>query len=122
MIAALVLPVSFLVLMIGGSATYAVFGFLALYGMANGVMTVARATIPLVFYDRAAYARAASRMAFPQNLFSAAAPPILVSVLTQFGGEAVLTIGLCCTLLSLVLLSTLTIIHRRAAAQRRVAA
>ena len=117
LIAAVVLPVSFLLLMFGGPADYAVFGFLALYGMANGIMTVARATIPLVFYDQADYARAASRIAFPQSLVSAAAPPVLVSVLTQSGSDAVLTIGLCCTLASLALLGTLTFIHRKAEAR-----
>jgi predicted MFS family arabinose efflux permease len=117
LIAAVVLPLSFLLLMFGGPANYAVFGFLTLYGMANGIMTVARATIPLVFYDQADYARAASRIAFPQSLVSAAAPPILVSVLTQSGSDAVLTIGIVCTLVSLALLSTLTFIHRRAAAR-----
>ena len=122
MIAAAVLPVSFLLLMIGGPAGYAVFGFLALYGMANGIMTVARATMPLVFYDQADYARAASRIAFPQSLVSAAAPPILVSVLTQSGGNAVLTIGVVCTLTSLALLGTLTFIHRKAAARLSEAA
>ncbi len=116
MIAAAVLPISFLLLMIGGPAEYAVLGFLALYGMANGIMTVARATMPLVFYDQADYARAASRIAFPQSLVSAAAPPILVSVLTQSGSYAVLSIGVVSTLASLALLSTLTFIHRRAAA------
>ncbi len=40
LIAASVLPISFLLLMIGGPAEYAVLGFLALYGMANGIMTV----------------------------------------------------------------------------------
>jgi predicted MFS family arabinose efflux permease len=117
LIAAAVLPVSFLLLMIGGPADYAIFGFLALYGMANGIMTVARATMPLVFYDQADYARAASRIAFPQSLVSAAAPPILVSVLTQSGGNAVLTIGVVCTLVSLALLGALTFIHRKAAAR-----
>jgi predicted MFS family arabinose efflux permease len=117
LIAAVVLPVSFLLLLFGGPANYAVFGFLALYGMANGIMTVARATIPLVFYDQADYARAASRIAFPQSLVSAAAPPILVSVLTQSGSDAVLIIGVVGTLMSLALLSTLTFIHRRAASR-----
>jgi predicted MFS family arabinose efflux permease len=117
LIAAAVLPVSFLLLMIGGPADFAIFGFLALYGMANGIMTVARATMPLVFYDQADYARAASRIAFPQSLLSAAAPPILVSVLTQSGGNAVLTIGVVCTLTSLALLGTLTFLHRKAAAR-----
>jgi len=122
MIAAAVLPISFLLLMIGGPAEYAVLGFLALYGMANGIMTVARATMPLVFYDQADYARAASRIAFPQSLVSSAAPPILVSVLTQSGGYAVLAIGVVSTLASLALLGTLTFIHRKAAARLSEAA
>lgn len=122
LIAAAVLPISFLLLMIGGPADYAVLGFLALYGMANGIMTVARATMPLVFYDQADYARAASRIAFPQSLVSAVAPPILVSVLTQSGGNAVLTIGVVSTLASLALLGTLTFIHRKAAARLSEAA
>lgn len=117
LIAGSVLPLSFLVLLVGGPADYAVFGFLALYGMANGLMTVARATMPLVFYDQANYAHATSRIALPQNLVAAIAPPILVSVLTQSGSDAVLAIGLVCTLVSLGLLSTLRIIHRRSAAR-----
>jgi len=117
LIAGSVLPLSFLVLLVGGPADYAVFGFLALYGMANGLMTVARATMPLVFYNQANYARATSRIALPQNLVAAIAPPILVSVLTQSGSDAVLAIGLVCTLVSLGLLTTLRIIHRKAAAR-----
>jgi predicted MFS family arabinose efflux permease len=122
LIAASVLPISFVLLMIGGPANYAIIGFLALYGMANGVMTVANATVPLVFYDQADYARASSRIAFPRNLLAAAAPPILVSVLTQSGSDAVLTIGLVSTLISLMLLGTLRFIHRKAAARLSEAA
>jgi len=122
LIAACVLPVSFVVLMIGAPSGYAIIGFLALYGMANGVMTVANATIPLVFYDQADYARASSRIAFPRNLLAAAAPPILVSVLTQSGSDTVLTIGLACTLLSLALLGTLRFVHRKAVARLSEAA
>jgi predicted MFS family arabinose efflux permease len=122
LIAASVLPISFVVLMIGAPAGFAIIGFLALYGMANGVMTVANATMPLVFYDQADYARASSRIAFPRNLVAAAAPPILVSVLTQSGSDAVLTIGLVCTLVSLTLLGTLRFIHRKAAARLSEAA
>src|SRR5262249_23261948 len=85
LIAASVLPISFLVLLIGAPAGYAIIGFLTLYGMANGLMTVANATMPLVFYDQADYARASSRIAFPRNVMAAAAPPILVSILTQSG-------------------------------------
>jgi predicted MFS family arabinose efflux permease len=116
LIAATALPISFLVLIVGAPASYAIFGFLTLYGMANGLMTVANATMPLVFYDQADYARASSRIAFPRNVVAAAAPPILVSILTQSGSDAVLTIGLVCTLVSLALLIALRIIHRKAVA------
>jgi hypothetical protein len=60
------------------------------YGMGSGALAVARATIPLVFYDKAAYARAAARIALPLNIMSALAPPLLVGLLGQVGPKAVL--------------------------------
>src|SRR5947207_1815435 len=114
LIAGFVMPLSFIVLMLGGSAGSAAIGFIVIYGIATGLMTVARARMPLVFYDQADYARAASRIAFPQNLVAAAARPILVSVLTQSGVMSVVTIGLGCALASLAMLCALTLVHRRA--------
>lgn len=42
-------------------------------------LAVSRATIPLVFYDKAEFTKATSRIALPLNLISAASPPILIN-------------------------------------------
>jgi predicted MFS family arabinose efflux permease len=89
-----VLALAILSLMVGGAAHWSILCFILLYGFGSGALAVARATIPLVFYDKADYARAASRIALPYNLISALAPPFLVDVLTRFGTGALLGLAL----------------------------
>jgi hypothetical protein len=78
--------------------------FILLYGMGSGALAVARATIPLVFYDNVEFAKAASRIAMPLNLISAASPPILVGLLTQFGSNALLGLAMMCSSAALLML------------------
>jgi predicted MFS family arabinose efflux permease len=112
-VAATVLPVAFLLLLFGGPADWAIAAFMLLYGGASGAMAVARATMPLVFYDAAAFARASSQIALPSNLAGAFSPPLMVAVLTTFGSSAVISLGLACSLASLAMLIGLAIVHRR---------
>jgi predicted MFS family arabinose efflux permease len=112
-VAATVLPVAFLLLLFGGPADWAIAAFMLLYGGASGAMAVARATMPLVFYDAAAFARASSQIALPSNLAGAFSPPLMVAVLTTFGSNAVISLGLACSLASLAMLIGLAIVHRR---------
>ena len=81
--------------------------FAACYGIGNGLMTLARATIPLVFYDKAAFAKATSHIALPLNLISAAAPPLMAALLTRFGSDAVLELALICSIGALAMLALL---------------
>jgi predicted MFS family arabinose efflux permease len=99
-----VLALAMLSLMVGGTAHWSILCFILLYGLGSGALAVARATIPLVFYDKADYARAASRIALPYNLISALAPPFLVDVLTRFGTGALLGLALSCSCGALVML------------------
>lgn len=46
--------------------------------------------MPLVFYDRAEFAKASSHIALPLNLISAASPPVLAGMLLRFGSHALL--------------------------------
>ncbi|MCJ2049635.1 MFS transporter [Methylobacterium sp. J-070] len=82
----------------GGGTPGAVMLFILIYGLGSGVLAVVRATLPMAFYDKAAYARAASRIALPLNLVTAAAPPILATILTTLGREAVLLLTAGCVL------------------------
>jgi predicted MFS family arabinose efflux permease len=104
LLAAALLPLALAVLLLGGGSYATVAAFVVLYGLASGALAVARATIPLVFYDQADYAKAASRIALPLNVISALSPPILASVLTRFGSGALLGLTLLCSCTALPML------------------
>lgn len=107
LVAGTALPVAMLLLMMSEGATWAVAVFILLYGAGSGAMAVARATIPLVFYDQAEFAKAMSMIALPLNLASAISPPLLVGLLTEFGSRGALGLTFvcsCATVLILVLL------------------
>jgi MFS family permease len=84
------LPLAMVILMAGSGAYWSVATFILIYGLSSGALAVARATIPLVFYDRADYAKAASHIALPVNLLAASASPLLISLLIRWGTNAVL--------------------------------
>lgn len=98
------IPFGLLALIVGGGASWSIWVFLAVYGLASGAMAVARATMPLVFYDQVAFARISSHIALPLNIAVAIAPPILVSVLTSYGPNAAIGLTLALALVALALL------------------
>ena len=107
LVAGTALPIAMVLLMLSEGATWAVAVFILLYGAGSGAMAVARATIPLVFYDQAEFAKAMSMIALPLNLASAISPPLLAGLLTQFGSRGALGLTLvfsCATVLILILL------------------
>jgi predicted MFS family arabinose efflux permease len=119
LVAGLALPLAMLLLMTGGGATWTVALFMLLYGMGSGALAVARATMPMIFYDKAAFVRATSRMALPLNILSAVSSPILVALLTRFGSNALLGLTLACSCAALVILVLLG--RRRPGAVKAVA-
>jgi hypothetical protein len=111
-VAGIITPLGFLSLLLGGPTIWAIAGFMLLYGAGSGAMAVARATMPLVFYDATEFARVSSHMALPTNLAAAAAPPILVAVLINYGGNAVLALVLGISVTGLALLICLALVRR----------
>lgn len=107
LVAGALLPFAMLILITGHGATWAIITFIAIYGLGSGALAVARATIPLVFYDKAAFAKATSHIALPLNLISAAAPPLMAALLTRFGSDAVLELALICSIGALAMLALL---------------
>jgi len=106
--AGIALPVAMAVLIIGAGAYWSVAAFILLYGLGSGALAVARATIPLVFYDKAAYAKTSSHIALPLNVISALSPPSLAALLTHFGSNAVLGLAILCSCSALVILFILS--------------
>jgi predicted MFS family arabinose efflux permease len=98
------IPVAMILLMLGGGSHWIIAAFILIYGMGSGAFAVARATIPLVFYDQGEFTKATSRLALPLNLISGAAPPVLVGLLTQFGSNAVLALAMLCSCGALLIL------------------
>jgi len=106
-VAGTVMIVAMLFLMTGSRQFWSIVVFIMLYGLSTGALAVARATMPLVFYDGAAYATAVSRIAMPINLISALSPPVLVSVLTRTGVNALLSLAILCSCGALAILVVL---------------
>jgi predicted MFS family arabinose efflux permease len=105
--AGMLMPVSLFVLAAGQGAEWSVVVFILLYGLSSGAMSVGRATLPLVFFDREVYGRVLARLGLPLNLAFAAAPPIFSRILGEHGNAAALTLATVCsigTLGSLLLL------------------
>ncbi|MGJ5181297.1 MFS transporter [Bradyrhizobium oligotrophicum] len=98
------LPVAMLLLIVAGGSYAVAAVFILIYGLGSGALAVARATMPLVFYDKAAFAKASARMALPLNLLSAVSAPILVALLTRYGSNALLGVTLLCSSAALLML------------------
>lgn len=111
LLAALALPLSFAVL-IAGTGTPAAIGFVAIYGVASGVLAVARSTMPLELFPPAAYARASSMLALPLNLSFACAPPLFAAILAGPGSDAALWVATGLSLSALLSLGLLVLRHR----------
>jgi hypothetical protein len=108
LVAGLALPVAMLLLMTSGGTAWTVAIFMLLYGMGSGALAVARATMPLIFYDKAEFTKAMSRIALPLNVLSAVSAPILVALLTRFGSNALLGLTLICSCAALAILLLLS--------------
>jgi predicted MFS family arabinose efflux permease len=104
LIAASTIVAAIILLMIGGGSHWIIATFILLYGLGSGALAVARATIPLVFYDNVEFTKATSRIAMPLNLISAASPPILVGLLANFGSSALLGFATLCSTAALLML------------------
>ena len=65
---------------------------IASYGVANGLKAVLRATLPLALFGRAQFGTTMGRLALPQGIVSAAAPPVLAFVMAEGGAEGVLAV------------------------------
>ncbi|WMW57110.1 MFS transporter [Agrobacterium pusense] len=77
------------VMLIGGHGFLSEAGFLVIYGVGSGAFAVARATMPLVFFEKADYAAAMATIALPINLINALAPPVLAPLMAGMGAHAV---------------------------------
>jgi MFS family permease len=105
-------PMSFIVLLLTSNFAGAML-FATLYGIASGVTSVARATLPLQIFPAGAYARASAQLAVPLNLAFAAAPPVFTAILTSGGPHAALWLAFVISIVAFCALLGLLLLHRR---------
>lgn len=83
------IPVGLAAMWAGGDGSLSVAGFLVIFGVGSGAFAFARATMPLVFFEKADYAAAMATIALPMNLINALAPPVLAALMAGIGAHAV---------------------------------
>lgn len=72
------------------------------YGIANGLKAVQRATLPLALFGRAQFGAYMGRLALPQGIVSASAPPVIAAALGLYGTTGALWLIFAAAALSLV--------------------
>jgi len=83
------------ILLFLGVSTIFAGAFAILFGMANGLMTIARGTVPLALFGPSGYGRLMGQIAAPVLLMQAFGPIALAFVAEQFSDRtAIGTIGL----------------------------
>jgi predicted MFS family arabinose efflux permease len=112
LVAAVVLPLSLLPLLGGESTTLA--GLFALmFGVANGLMTVVRAALPLEIAGTAGYGTLTGRLALPGNVMIASSPPLFAAVLARGGPLGAAALAFVLSLIALAALATLAVERAR---------
>lgn len=87
-------PVGVLALILFGPA--AAYLFTILHGAGNGVMTIAKGTLPLVIFGPTGYGRRQGYLVAPARFGQAAAPLVFAILLERFGAHVLLfSSGLC---------------------------
>jgi predicted MFS family arabinose efflux permease len=115
LVSAAVMPLAFVGLLIGGGAVWAAVMFALCYGISNGLMTLARATIPLTLFGRGEYGTWTGRLTTPQNLVFAASPVLFAALLQRQGPDVMSWVGLAMALgclIAMVLLARYARRHR----------
>lgn len=85
------LPAAMFILLTGGAHQVAVAAFCVLYGLANGVLTIVRGTLPQTLFGRENYGAISGALSSP-SLIARAAAPLAVTALGNTAGAGVLTL------------------------------
>ena len=113
LIAVGLLPLALAVFIGGGFALAAGLLFAILYGMSNGLMTIAKGAVPLSLFGRRDYGLVIGTIATPQLVLNAIAPTVFVFILAGFGPEWSLALCLVFGILSLIAMTYLARLHPR---------
>ena len=92
---------AFAVLALAGIAAPVAAAFAIMFGIANGLVTIARGTVPLALFGPTGYGRIVGRIAGPSLLIQAAAPFLLAYVAEHASDRAALAVAAAFALVAL---------------------
>ncbi|MCS3739245.1 MULTISPECIES: MFS transporter [unclassified Rhizobium] len=108
---------SFLMMLVIPPSTPLLISFILLYGFGSGVMTVARALLPLALFSPREFGLQSARLSLPQNLANAIAPVVFTAILDRAGaGTAIAT----CAALAVISLGFVLMLAAQVKAATRV--
>jgi MFS family permease len=111
----LMLPVGLGLALVAGHVFAVALVVIVSYGMSNGLKAVQRATLPLALFGRAQFGAYMGRLALPQGIVAAVAPPIMASVLHRFGTAGALWL---CFGFAIISLAAMILLAQRGRAVR----
>ena len=94
LLAASVLPVCFTIGLASGASVAAAAVFAFFYGAGNGILSITRGTLPLVFFDARSYGAIVGVLLVPSFFVSAAAPLAFAAVISAFGAAATVVLAI----------------------------
>jgi MFS family permease len=103
------LVVAFVLLAAVGPSVAVATAFALMFGAANGLVTIARGTVPLALFGAAGYGRIVGRIAAPALIMQSAAPLLLAYVIEQASDGAALAVT---AAFCLVALACFTLVRR----------
>ncbi|MGO8057376.1 MFS transporter [Rhizobium johnstonii] len=107
---------SFLIMLVASPSTPLLVTFVLFYGFGTGVMTVARALLPLALFSPREFGLQSTRLSLPQNLANAIAPVIFTAILDRAGTGPALAACAVLAALSLIFVLMLLALVRGARA------
>nr|WP_255469261.1 MFS transporter [Achromobacter sp. UMC46] len=95
-------PLCFLLTLLSRGNLYATAAYALVYGACNGLMTIARGTLPLALFDFRSYGTLVGTLLIPSFLLTATAPVAYAHVIEQHGARAAmgLSAGLAAAILA----------------------
>jgi len=98
---------AFALMALFGSSVATAAAFMVMFGMANGLLTIARGTVPLALFGAAGYGALIGRIALPFLLMQAIAPLVLAFVAERTSDPVVLATTAALALIAFVCFVTL---------------
>jgi len=103
-----IMPLSFLVLVLGGAHFLAALTFTFLFGISNGLVTIMRGAVPLALFGTHGYGEVLGILATPYLVLAALAPAAFALVVEAYGyglAQAVMLGAGLCSLLGMEIMS-----------------